>query len=208
VADANGLRERKKQQTYADIRAAAVALVEARGFAAVTIDEIAAAAAVSKSTFYRYFETKEDVLLGGSVEKRVLMQRALDAQPPDAPPLVALRDAFMEVATSFEIDREHRFTIRRIAEVTPSLAARDRDHQAMWEQLLREWFRTHDLGFGGDDAELTAWVLAANVVASLRTAIDYWAAQDGGDDLADVVDRALGVAIGGCHPTGRSGARA
>src|SRR5215203_7422148 len=88
-----GLRERKKLRTEADLRAATLRLAIERGFDHVTIDDIAAEVEVSKTTFYRYFESKEDALLGKSTEKADGLARALAAQPDHLPALAAVRAA-------------------------------------------------------------------------------------------------------------------
>src|SRR5918994_275367 len=59
-----GLRERKKQRTRQALRQAAVRLFLERGFEATTIADIAAAAEVAPRTFFSYYPTKEDVVLG------------------------------------------------------------------------------------------------------------------------------------------------
>ncbi|SCD65425.1 transcriptional regulator, TetR family, partial [Streptomyces sp. SolWspMP-sol7th] len=58
-----GLRERKRLQTYRHVSETAIALFLARGFDAVPVAEIAAVAGVSKPTLFRYFPTKEDLVL-------------------------------------------------------------------------------------------------------------------------------------------------
>ncbi|MFD3519233.1 TetR/AcrR family transcriptional regulator [Streptomyces sp. NPDC058653] len=63
VDGADGLRERKKRQTYERLSETAITLFLERGFERVSVAEIAAAADVSKPTLFRYFPTKEDLVL-------------------------------------------------------------------------------------------------------------------------------------------------
>ena len=86
-----GLRERKKARTRASIREHAMRLFLHQGFAQTSVEQIAEAAEVSPSTFFRYFPTKEDVVLADDLDPILLA--ALAAQPPELPPLVALRRA-------------------------------------------------------------------------------------------------------------------
>ncbi len=86
-----GLRERKKSRTRAAIRQQALRLFRERGYHATTVAQIAAAAEVSESTFFRYFPTKEDVVLRDDME--LLAAAALEAQPPGLGPIAALRGA-------------------------------------------------------------------------------------------------------------------
>ena len=84
-----GLRERKKAKTRATIRQHAFRLFREQGYDATTVEQIAEAAEISPSTFFRYFPTKEDVVLQDDME--LLWIDALRAQPPDMPPIAALR---------------------------------------------------------------------------------------------------------------------
>ena len=86
-----GLRERKKARTRATIQQEALRLFREQGYAATTVDEIAAAAEVSQSTCFRYFPTKEDVVMYDALD--ALMIAAFRAQPPQLSPLAALRGA-------------------------------------------------------------------------------------------------------------------
>jgi len=95
-----GLWERKKARTRAAIREHALRLFREQGYDATTVEQIAAAAEVSPSTFFRYFPAKEDVVLQDDMELRWI--EALRAQPPDMPPITALRaslhDAFASLS--------------------------------------------------------------------------------------------------------------
>src|SRR5206468_9013892 len=86
-----GLRERKKRKTRWLIQAQALRLFREQGYDQTTVDQIAAAAEISPSTFFRYFKTKEDVVLEDEYDPMLL--GAFDAAPPDLRPIPALRHA-------------------------------------------------------------------------------------------------------------------
>jgi AcrR family transcriptional regulator len=90
-----GLRERKKAKTRAAIREHAMRLFEEQGYAATTVDQIAEAAEVSPSTFFRYFPAKEDVVLVDDFDPLVI--EAVRAQPAGSPPVKALLDGMREI---------------------------------------------------------------------------------------------------------------
>jgi AcrR family transcriptional regulator len=90
-----GLRERKKARTRAAIQTAALSLFEHQGYDATTVDQIAALAEVSQATFFRYFPTKEDVVLHDRYDP--LLIAAFRAQPRELSPLAALRRTLRSV---------------------------------------------------------------------------------------------------------------
>jgi AcrR family transcriptional regulator len=90
-APAAGLRERKKAKTRAEIRAQALRLFREQGYHQTSTEQIAAAAEISPATFFRYFATKERVVLSDDLEPTMLA--ALAAQPADLPVLAALHGA-------------------------------------------------------------------------------------------------------------------
>ncbi len=94
-----GLRERKKARTRASLREHALRLFREQGYQATTVEQIAAAAEVSPSTFFRYFPTKEDVVLQDDMDIRML--EALARQPRELAPIAAVREAMRETWTSF-----------------------------------------------------------------------------------------------------------
>ena len=94
-----GLRERKKARTRAAIKEHAFRLFREQGYEDTTVEQIAAAAEVSPSTFFRYFPTKEDVVLQDDMDVRIFA--AAERQPRDLSPIAVIRAALREVAASF-----------------------------------------------------------------------------------------------------------
>jgi AcrR family transcriptional regulator len=94
-AAAPGLRERKKAKTKAAIQEHALRLFREQGYEATTIEQIAAAAEVSPSTVFRYFPTKEDIVLWDDLDP--LLIAAFKAQPPEFGPIQAMRGAIRDV---------------------------------------------------------------------------------------------------------------
>jgi AcrR family transcriptional regulator len=93
------LRERKKARTRASIREHALRLFREKGYDQTTVEQIAAAAEVSPSTFFRYFPTKEDVVLRDDLDDRIL--EAFVGQPASLTPVAAVRAAIREAIETF-----------------------------------------------------------------------------------------------------------
>src|SRR5215217_9209055 len=87
-----GLRERKKIQTKETIQREAYRLFEEQGYANTTVEQIAEAAEVSPSTFFRYFPSKELVLMADDLDQVTV--EALARQPGDLSTMQAFRRAF------------------------------------------------------------------------------------------------------------------
>jgi AcrR family transcriptional regulator len=104
-----GLRERKKAKTRAAIREAAISLFEQQGYASTTVEQIAEAAEVSPSTFFRYFPTKEAVVL--TDEWDPLIADVIRSQPPEVGAVDALLagiKAVIQTATPADMAAERR----------------------------------------------------------------------------------------------------
>jgi AcrR family transcriptional regulator len=165
-----GLREDKKAQAKQTISNVATALFLKKGFDAVSVADVAAAANVSKMTVFNYFPRKEDLLLDRSEEARTLVRSAILERGKDesaidgffgyAQRLVAEAHPFAKWTPA----TEHFFgTIRE----SPSLIARGRELRELMEAelaaVLVEAAATH-----ADDA--TAQILAVSMVAAWRVA--------------------------------------
>jgi AcrR family transcriptional regulator len=125
-----GLRERKKVRTRATIRSEAFRLFEEQGYAETTIEQIAQAADVSPSTFFRYFPTKEQLVLADDLD--ALMIEAFEAQPADVPLFTAFiraSEGIFENLPPEEIEFENRR--QKLLSSVPELK------RAMWMDLNR-----------------------------------------------------------------------
>ena len=102
-----GLRERKKAKTRAAIQQEAMRLFVERGYAGTTVEDIAEAAEVSPSTFFRYFPTKEDVVLRDDYDEALM--EVFRQLPPDLTPLQACREALRSIGgITAELSPEER----------------------------------------------------------------------------------------------------
>lgn len=125
-----GLRERKKIRTRESIRREAFRLIQENGYAATTVEQIAEAAEVSPSTFFRYFPTKESVLLADDMDPVIL--NALEEQPSDLSPCQAVRRAYQAAMANLSEDqREFENTRQRLMFSIPELKA------AMYDEYYR-----------------------------------------------------------------------
>jgi AcrR family transcriptional regulator len=106
-----GLRERKKLKTRAAIQEQALRLFREQGYSQTTVEQIAAAAEVSPSTFFRYFPTKEDVVLFDATDTQML--DAFGAQPKDISIVEALRRSMHAVYDRFSEEEAGRETERQ-----------------------------------------------------------------------------------------------
>jgi AcrR family transcriptional regulator len=147
-APLDGLRERKKARTRASIREHALRLFREQGYQATTVEQIAEAAEVSQSTFFRYFPTKEDVVLRDDFELRIF--EAFERQPPQLSPIAAIRAAVREALATLTPAEWAEF--RETSELSfsvPEIRARTFDElartiQAMTDVLARRVGRAPD----------------------------------------------------------------
>ena len=131
------LRERKKARTRASIREHAVRLFREKGYQETTVEQIAAAAEVSPSTFFRYFPTKEDVILQDDMDARLL--ELLARQPADMPPLAAIRAAVREAVSSFDEAEMAQFrATTELMMTVPEIRARAMDEFARTIEVIAE----------------------------------------------------------------------
>ncbi|MCZ0991700.1 TetR family transcriptional regulator [Streptomyces diastatochromogenes] len=132
-----GLRESKKLAAWRAIRTAALELFEERGFEAVSVEEIAAAANVSPRTFFNYFASKEAVVFDQDPEQREHWRALMADRPADEP----LWDSLTAILVGFNQLLGDRIPLqRRLKDRSPALA------QSSWEVVgeqfladLREW---------------------------------------------------------------------
>jgi len=190
-----GLRERRKALTAAELEAAAYRLFGERGFDNVTVDDIAAEADVSRRTFFRYFASKEDVLLADHFVQLARLREAMAARPTDEPIVTALRNALLSLTGDFE-ERKEKIILRgRLMRDTPSLQARSLVHQKLWEDAMQEMVADR---LGVDPVkDLRPGVLAAAALAAMRVAFTNWLTAGCDGDLIELTTEALDLLDGG-----------
>jgi AcrR family transcriptional regulator len=132
-----GLRERKKARTRASLREHALRLFREQGYQATTVEQIAAAAEVSASTFFRYFPTKEDLVLQDDMDTRMI--EALERQPAGLGPVAAVRAAPREVFASYsEADLDLIQQNTALTVTVPEIRARALDEFARTIKVISE----------------------------------------------------------------------
>jgi AcrR family transcriptional regulator len=182
-----GLRERKKAKTRAAIRAHAMRLFEEQGYAATTVDQIAEAADVSQSTFFRYFPTKEEVVLTDDYDPPMIAE--LRAQPPEVGPIEAIRlsvRAIYEQLTPEEWDQEHRRQL--LIESVPELRARNAEQYTQIVGLLGSAVAER-AGLPADD--FSSRVLAGAVIGAALAAVPHGLISASGPGYLERFERAL-----------------
>ena len=176
-----GLRERKKARTRAAIREHAFRLFREQGYDATTVEQIADAAEVSPSTFFRYFPTKEDVVLQDDLD--LLWVEAFQEQPPEMSPIAAMRAglhaAFARVGEA-EWAQMHEMT--ELAMTVPAVRARMLAELARTTQVLAEAVAERA---GRDPADFAVRALAGAVVGIAMAA--YF--DEAGGDLISLDDQ-------------------
>jgi AcrR family transcriptional regulator len=182
------LAERKRQLVRDELMDAALKLLADRGFEETTIDQIVAAAGVSRRTFFRYFRSKEDVIiefLGGLGQK---LAGALADRPAGEPPLVALRRALDVFADTYGTHEEKSLRLATITLTTPALLARYLERQAQWRTAAAAAL-AHRMGL--DAADPRPALVAGVGFAAFETALAAWVREKGARRLADAVDEAF-----------------
>lgn len=141
MTEPTGLRERKKARTRDAIADAAITLFLAHGFDQVSVSDIAAVAEVSKPTLFRYFPSKEDLVLHRFADHNGEAARVVRARGPGVSPVTALHRHFRagldrhEPVTGLS-DHPAVVEFHRLVFTTPSLAGRLTQYLLDDEQAL------------------------------------------------------------------------
>jgi AcrR family transcriptional regulator len=181
-----GLRERKKLETLHRIQEEALRLFDEQGYDATTIEQIAEAAGVSPSTFYRYFPVKEDVVVQDEYDP--LIVEVFERQPSGAPALEVLRSVLAELFEQVTGDDLERIRRRaRMILTVPALRARQLANSIATEDLLARLIAER-ADRSPKDLEVRHFV--AVVVASWTVGIIAWTESDDAA-LAPILDRCM-----------------
>lgn len=186
-AEQPGLRERKKQATYRSIKRAAVRLAREHGLEHLTVDAISEAAEVSPRTFFNYFSSKEDALIGENFEAGSEVHDAILARPPGESPLQMLRGAVADsqVLRTADERREETVARQRLVRENPELLPRQLAKYAAFERSVAAALAER-LDLDPDDDPWPG-LLAAIAVSVVRVAAQGWT-EDPSRTLAEWID--------------------
>jgi AcrR family transcriptional regulator len=179
-ADRRALNRDRTRQALAE---AAMELFAAQGYGATTVEQIADLAAVSPRTFFRYFDSKEDVLL--PLDQPMEIAPAIRNQPRRLSDLEALRAALVATAPSNEPNLARIRTLREALSSSAALRGRDFDQRSLSEEAMaRALADRRHLEEPDREARLAAIV----GFAILRTAMDQWLDRPGPTRLSPLID--------------------
>jgi AcrR family transcriptional regulator len=167
-----GLRERKRQQTRERLTRAAMALFLDRGFEATTLDDIAAAADISRRSFFHYFASKEDVVFAWQEESTATLIAAVDARPAGESLLVAAESAIAAMVR--QLEPGETIAMAKLKRDNPALQARDQVKYEKLERALAEALARRD---GRKTAKLQARLVAMIATGAMRIGSEMWAAE-------------------------------
>ncbi|MEV6173245.1 TetR family transcriptional regulator [Streptomyces sp. NPDC051954] len=184
-----GLRERKKIKTRTAIRTATYELIREQGYDATTIEQIAERAEVSPSTVFRYFPTKEDIVLTDEYDP-ILMEE-LRNRPADEAWMESLRYV-MRLAISAGMTEEPEIVRLRshLLVQVPAVRSRMLASMSVTGRMLAEAVAERT-GLARDSLEVR--VYTTSLIGGLAEISLYWAENDFKDDLHDLLDRTLDV---------------
>ncbi|MFK0206303.1 TetR family transcriptional regulator [Agrobacterium sp. NPDC090283] len=188
MTSAPSLKELKNDAVSASIAARALALFDQKGFDGVTVDDIAAASGISRRSFFRYFPTKEDVVVGSHAAFGPRVTEALIVRPQDEGVWLSLRRAFDVLADNVERDPDTAARTMRVVNSTASLRAHSLEKHIAWgEDLAPEVARR--LG-GGARHRLEADTLVHAAFACLDVALAHFSREPDGP-IHDLLDAAF-----------------
>ncbi|MDR6383462.1 MULTISPECIES: TetR/AcrR family transcriptional regulator [Paraburkholderia] len=182
----DGLREKKRRDTLQRITEKGLELFIANGYEETTLDDITAAAGISRRTFFHYFKSKDEILLAwqsGLVES---LRAAILEEGTDQSPLDALGNALLRLAAPYESDTA--IVMARLLKSSDQLQAANQAkflqlEQAAFEALCRHWPK--------NNRRERLRMIAMVGVGVLRVAIDEWIDEGGKRSLPTRLKRAL-----------------
>jgi mycofactocin system transcriptional regulator len=192
-----GRRGRPPGTSARELEVIALRLFTEDGFEDTTVDRIAAAAGVSKRTFFRYFDSKADVLWHAFDGEVRALQAAFAAVPPHLPLMAAIRQVVVGVNRYRAEDVPELRTRMNLIGSVPALAASAAQHYDAWERAVGEFAASR---LGEPAESLYPLAIGRATLAVCRSAYERWA-ERADADLTVYLDQALRALAAGFEPT-------
>jgi AcrR family transcriptional regulator len=184
---AGGLRQRRRIRTKQMVQAEALRLFVAKGYEQTTVDDIAHAAAMSPRTFFRYFPTKEDVVLWDEYDERPFQE--IWRRRFSGDPLVQLLSVVRyTMADIYRKDPDLLLTRMKLSFAVPEIRARALQQQIDATGPLFDELRKI---LGSQPDEMRLPVTLGAIYAAILVAMERWQRKDGREDLMQLFDEAI-----------------
>jgi AcrR family transcriptional regulator len=172
------------------VRVAEIAfnLFAERGFEETTAAEAAAAAGISRATFFRYFASKEEAVYVAQETTGHRIAVAVAARPAEEPGWTALHHGFHSAVEDYVADPATALARVRLTSESPSLRGHQLERQTQWRAQIGEVFAPR-LGASADDIKVEAMVAAA--ISALDVAASRWGESAGSSDFVELLDEAF-----------------
>jgi AcrR family transcriptional regulator len=183
------LREQRRERNAREIQQAAMSLFAERGYADVTVEDIAGEAGISERTFFRYFASKDHLLVAEASRRIEVIHESLTGQPDDLDAWTALRNAVLDQSTSEEHIGRNAAIWAHLTKEAPALLAKMIMHGALEGTHNIEVELARRLGVPDTDA--LPDVMMRVTLAAVQSAYLRWLEDDGTASLVDLTTEAL-----------------
>lgn len=184
----SGLRQQKKLQTRAALERQALALAAKIGFDALTVDAIAAVADVSPSTFFRYFESKEAVILQAHIDRLGVVAEVLESSDPAGATGEVCRVGLRRLADLLTDDRAAVLEMMGVVRQSDQLLAWGRARQHVITTRIARWLADRQ-ELPTDDVR--PWLFAQNIIGIAAYSLISWTDSGATKSLHRIMEEAL-----------------
>ncbi|MDO8273680.1 MAG: TetR family transcriptional regulator [Gammaproteobacteria bacterium] len=191
TAKITNLREQFKTTTRQELTRVGLELFLQQGFATTTIDQIVEPLGISKRTFFRYFATKEDLVVEWQTEMTPAFVDELNSRPREEAPFKAVSETLLSLASRINTNPQLAFELMRLFKETPSLAGRDMERRMVWEQALTATLIERE----GPKVmpRLKARITVGMAMTAWTAALDEWYLGGGKANLRPIMEKAFSL---------------
>jgi AcrR family transcriptional regulator len=190
VQTGDGLRERKKRETKKRITEKGIALFLQKGFDHTTLDEIAAAAGISRRTFFYYFTSKDEILLSLQSGIGEMLAEAVRKALATSTPIEAVRAAAIAVCDT--IPTNDMIEMDRLMRTSTSVQARKQVSYVQQEGEIYEALRER---WPESERSTALRIVAMVSVGAMRIAGDIFKQENGARPMAELIQEAFGSVV-------------
>jgi len=187
-----GLRAQNKLATRRELSRFGVELFLKQGFANTTIEQIVQPLGIARRTFFRYFNTKEDLVFAWYEDLTPDLVDALKSRPQEEKPFTAVCEALTSLLKLYDANPDWVLAMMRLLKETPSLIGSEFEKRIVWERALvlaliqREGKRTM--------SPLKAGIVVSTALAAFTAALNEWYENGGDAKLRPIVAKAFSMA--------------